>query len=377
VSLRPFFRLKAEATRVAESRECRKERLVASGFRQEEGSVKSRERRGSDSWLPAFQPEELTLNTETTSGHQGDQNMKRWKLAALVAALMFAAAAGAALLPVAHGQTRVLKAQSPVAVQLHTGGSRIGISIRDVEDGDAKDAKGGTGVVVEEVVTESPAGKAGMRKGDVIVEFDGERVRSVRQLTRLVQETPSGRTVQAALLREGQPTTVSITPREGNRFNGEKFDDLADLARDYRFRVAPRPPVPPAPPAAAAPLAPPVPPSAWGFDEFFGRATSSRLGITVDSLSSQLAEYFGTKDGVLVTSVTDGSAASKAGLKAGDVITSINGSSVSAPSDVRRRILDMNDGDEFTLAVMRDRKSLTLKGKAERQERRRTVRSIL
>ena len=80
---------------------------------------------------------------------------------------------------------------------------------------------------------------------------------------------------------------------------------------------------------------------------------------------------------MLVTSVTDGSAASKAGLKAGDVITSINGSSVSAPSDVRRRILDMNDGDEFTLAVMRDRKALTLKGKAERQERRRTVRSIL
>jgi serine protease Do len=303
--------------------------------------------------------------------------MKRWKLAALVAALMFAAAAGAALSPVAHGQTRVLKAQSPVKVQLLTGGSRIGVSIRDAEDTDAKNAKGGTGVVVEEVSTESPAEKAGIRKGDVIVEFDGERVRSVRQLTRLVQETPPGRTVQAALLREGQPTTVSITPREGNQFNVERFDDLADLARDYRFRVAPRPPVPPAPPAAAAQPAPPVPPSVWGFDEFFGRTTSSRLGITVDSMSSQLAEYFGTKDGVLVTSVTDGSAASKAGLKAGDVITSINGSSVSAPSDVRRRILDMNDGDEFTLAVMRDRKALTLKGKAERQERRRTVRSIL
>jgi serine protease Do len=308
--------------------------------------------------------------------NKGDQNMKRWKLAALVAALTFAAGAGAALAPVAHGQTRVQKAQSPVAVQLLAGGSRIGVSIREVDD-DAKSAKGGTGVVVEEVSTESPAEKAGIRKGDVIIEFDGERVRSVRQLTRLVQETPSGRTVEAALLREGQRTTVSITPSEGNQFNFEGFDDLG---RDYRFRVTPRPPVPPAPPAAAAPPTPPAPPSPpaiWGFDEFFGRTTNSRLGITVDSLSSQLAEYFGTKDGVLVTSVTDGSAASKAGLKAGDVITSVNGSSVSTPADVRRRILDMNDGDEFTLAVMRDRKALTLKGKAERVERRRTGRSIV
>jgi serine protease Do len=303
--------------------------------------------------------------------------MKRWKLVALVAALTFAAGAGAALAPVAHGQTRIMKAQSPVAVQLLTGGSRIGVSIRDVEDDAAKNAKGGTGVVVEEVSTESPAEKAGIRKGDFIIEFDGERVRSVRQLTRLVQETPSGRTVQAALLREGQRTTVSITPSEGNRFNFERFDDLVDLGRNYPFRVAPRPPVPPAPPAAAVPPATPAPPEIWGFDEFFGRTTNSRLGITVDSLSSQLAEYFGAKDGVLVTSVTDGSAASKAGLKAGDVITSVNGSSVSTPADVRRRILDMNDGDEFTLAVMRDRKAVTLKGKVERVERRRTVRSIV
>jgi serine protease Do len=198
-------------------------------------------------------------------------------------------------------------------------------------------------------------------------------VRSGRQLTRLVQETPSGHTVPVVLLRDGQRTTVSVTPRDGSRDGFERFDDLADLGRDFRFSMAPRPPGRPAKPA---PPAPPAPPSPWGFDEFFGR-TSSRLGITVDSLSSQLAEYFGTKEGVLVTSVYDESAAAKAGLKAGDVITSFNGSPVATPADVRRRIQDLNDGDEFTIAVMRDRKPLTLKGKAERSERRRTVRSIV
>src|SRR4029450_12132378 len=83
------------------------------------------------------------------------------------------------------------------------------------------------------------------------------------------------------------------------------------------------------------------------------------------------------KDGVLVSSVSDDSAAAKAGLKAGDVITNFNGSAVTDAQDLRRRIQNLNDGDEFTVTVMRDRKPVTLKGKAERPERRRTYRTIL
>jgi serine protease Do len=264
----------------------------------------------------------------------------------------------------------VARAPKQRAVEIFAGGSRIGVSIRDVETGDAKAAKGITGgVVVEDVSTESPAEKAGIRKGDVIVEFDGERVRGARQLTRLVQETPAGRAVQVALLRDGQRTTVTVTPDEGRGFSFERFSELQDLARDLPSRIAPRPPAPPAAPV------PPNPPSVWKFDELLGR--SSYLGITVDPLSPQLAEYFGTKQGVLVSSVADNSAAAKAGIKAGDVITSVNGSTVDAPADVRRAVQALRDGDEFTVVVTRDRKSMTLKGKAERPERRRTSRTVI
>ena len=297
--------------------------------------------------------------------------MTTWKTAALGAALAVAAGIGAAVAPTAHGQTRVVRTQTPRALEIITGGSRIGVSIHDLEEGETKAVKGVTnGVIVDEVTAESAAEKAGIRKGDAIVEFDGERVRSARQLARLVQETPSGRTVQAAIVRDGQRSTVSITPRDSGAF---RFDRLADLAEleNFRYRVAPRPPDAPKPPAA------PVPPSVWNFDEFVGRS-STRLGMSVSSLSPQLAQYFGTKEGVLVSSVTDDSAAAKAGLKAGDVITSINGSAVSDPSEVRRRVTDLNDGDEFTVTVMRDKKPMTLKGKAERPERRRsTSRTIL
>jgi S1-C subfamily serine protease len=117
--------------------------------------------------------------------------MKVWRMAAMAAALLAAAGFWAALAPAAHGQAKIVRTQSP-KLEILRAGSRIGVSIRDLEEADKSTAKGATsGVVVEEVATESPAEKAGIRKGDVIVEFDGERVRSARQLTRLVQETRS------------------------------------------------------------------------------------------------------------------------------------------------------------------------------------------
>jgi serine protease Do len=296
--------------------------------------------------------------------------MKTWKTVAVIAVAVTAVAIGAALAPPIQGQTRVTPKVR--AHEMISGGSRIGVSIRDVEESDSKTAKEvAAGVIVEDVATESPAEKAGIRKGDAIVEFDGERVRSVRQLTRVVGETPSGRTVSAVLLREGQKTTVSITPRDDGRFSFSGFDDLADLSPEFSFRLAPKvtPPTPPTPPR------PPNPPMVWDFDGLLGR--SSRLGISIEALSAQLAEYFGTKEGVLVSSVTDNSAAAKAGIKAGDVITSFNGSTINDPQDLRHRIQSLNDGDEFTAIVMRDRKPVTLKGKAESPQRRRISRTIV
>ena len=132
-------------------------------------------------------------------------------------------------------------------------------------------------------------------------------------------------------------------------------------------RLVRPPPVPPVPPT------PPMFPDIEGFVWRSG----NNLGITVGDLPDQLADYFGTKDGVLVTSVTDSSAASKAGLKAGDVITSLNGVPVTEPSDLRRRVQRLQDGDELTMGVVRDKKTLTLKGKMETPRSRRTYRSLI
>jgi len=297
--------------------------------------------------------------------------MKAWKWAALVAALVTAAGLGAASAPPASGQSTRVVAQ-PRAIEILGGrGSQIGVSVRDVEDNDVKTGKlpATAGVVIEEVADDSPAATAGLRKGDIVVELDGERVRSVRQFARLVQETPPGRKIQASLVRDGQRVTVTVEPRESSAFNlfgtGDNARVLRDFGRQFDFAVPPTPP--------ARPI-PPDPPAFPDIPRFASRPGSS-LGLTVGDLSNQLAEYFGTKDGVLVTSVFDDSAAAKAGIKAGDVITSFNGAQVSDPSDLRRRIQRLQNGDEFTAEVVRDKKPLTLKGKVEAARNRRTYRS--
>jgi serine protease Do len=304
--------------------------------------------------------------------------MSLWKGAALAAALTAAVGIGAAVLPPSHAQTSTRV--TPKAVQILSGrGSQIGVTIRDVEESDAKTGKlaATSGVVIEEVSEDSPAAKAGLKKGDVVVEFDGERVRSVRQFTRLVQETPAGRKIQTSVMRDGQKVNLSVEPREGGSFSyfgdGDKLSVLRDFAGDFPFAVPA--PAKPAPPATPMPPKPPLP-AFPDFDTFVWRSGNS-LGITVGDLSDQLAQYFGTKDGVLVTSVADNSAAAKAGIKAGDVITSFNGTEVTSPSDLRRRIQGLQDGDEFTVGIVRDKKATTLKGKAETLRPRRTTRTII
>jgi serine protease Do len=281
--------------------------------------------------------------------------------------LVATAIAGAVTLsPAAYGQAAHWKVDSAdwdllaeQAVSVFRGsGGRIGVTVRDLSEEDIKGGKS-AGVAIDEIESDSPAAKAGFKAGDVVVEFDGERVRSSRQFARLVQETAPGRSISAAVMRDGQRVTLNVAPREASAFH------IMDRPNDFTV-VRPKVVMP-------KPMLPDVdvlPKIATVFG-------SGRLGITVDDLSPQLAEYFGTKDGVLVKSVNDGSAASKAGLKAGDVITSIDGESVTSAEELRRRSAQLDSGDEFTLGVVRDKKTLSLKGKIETSSRRPRTRTIL
>ena len=247
-------------------------------------------------------------------------------------------------------------------------GAQIGVTVTDAASDDAKQAK--AGVMVETVTPGGPADKAGVKAGDAITEFDGERVRSVMQFSRLVRETAAGHAVPVTLSRGGQKVTVTMTP-EGRTAS----DDFPFTYMDVpRVSPTPRPPAPPALPRVARPFD--DLPSLSMLRRFGG---GGRLGITIESIDDQLAGYFGVKEGALVKSVLDGSSAQKAGLKAGDVITAINGTKVYDTSDVNRALDRVEANGELTIEVMRERKPQTLKGKLEISETRNRarVRTIL
>jgi S1-C subfamily serine protease len=106
-----------------------------------------------------------------------------------------------------------------------------------------------------------------------------------------------------------------------------------------------------------------------------GRGARGRLGVQVDRLTPQLQHYFGAPDGgVLVADVSAGSAAEKAGLKAGDVITAVNGTSIRDAGSLVEELREAGGGREVELKIVRDRKVTTLKATLEADAPRRTPR---
>ena len=254
--------------------------------------------------------------------------------------------------PSAYGQRAERPEQGSRALTVLAGrGAEIGVSIRDIESSD-KSTPGG--VVVEEVRKDSPADKAGLKQADVIVEFDGEHVRSARQFTRQVQETVPGRIVKATVVRDGQKKDVQLTPDDrGDGMSvlseGNMREYLGNLDRGFG-RLGDRL-------------------QNFNFDNFSFALplidARGRLGVTVEELTPQLATYFGARDGVLIASVSDDSPASRAGLKAGDVITKVNNEQVGSREELTRLLREVKDGGDVTLGIVREKKESTVTVKLE------------
>jgi serine protease Do len=260
---------------------------------------------------------------------------------AAAAALAVAALAVAALVAPAawaQGPGRVVRPGiDPFLLQ--APGSEIGVSVRELRSDEVSAARP-EGVFVQEVREDSPAARAGVRMGDVVVAFDGERVRSVRQFTRLVRETPPGRAVKTTVVRDGAQQTLDITPQDSRQGLV-----LPDIGREIErgMRAMPRD---------------------FDFDfdvDLPASGAQRRLGVTLTPLGDQLAAYFGAKEGVLVSAVEADSPAARAGVRAGDIITAIAGRAVRTPSDVTSAIRNASPDAAVEMRLLREKKELTVK----------------
>lgn len=172
----------------------------------------------------------------------------------------------------------------------------IGVTVQAVtpEMANALGLKDREGALVGDLAEQGPAETGGIRRGDVILSFDGKRIKTVADLPVLVADTPVGKTVPVKALRGGKELDVKLTVRE---------------LKDERAGTK-------AAPAKAAPA-------------------KASLGIRVTNITPQAQRDFGVKDkvGVVVVEVQPDSSADNAGIQAGDVVRQVNRKPVSDVKD--------------------------------------------
>ena len=225
------------------------------------------------------------------------------------------------------GQRQPSSPPSVLPVNPLRAGSYLGLGIQEITSDRAKtlNLKEEAGVEITKVTPGSPADKAGLKSGDVILFYNDTKVDGIEQMSRLVRETPVGREVKLDVIRNGAAQIV--TARTGQHAaNAWVLPD----ARAFRLPD--------------------------GVKTIQGMR-SPLLGVDAEALDGQLAQYFGVKDGVLVRMVARGSVAEKAGIKAGDVIVKVDDAKVTTPAEISTQ-LRVLAGKSIPLSVVRDRREL-------------------
>ena len=227
-----------------------------------------------------------------------------------------------------------------------SGGSYLGVGVVDVDSERAKalKLKEDRGVEVSSVTEGGPADKAGIKQGDVVLEYNGQPVEGMTQFQRLVHETPAGRQVKVEVWRNGAALTLTATVETRKGFSLESPEmDINIFGNPPTFDMGSMPAVHP-----------------FDMSNFVNIMPSRRLGIEGEGLGEepQFAEFLGVKEGVLVKSVVKNSAAEKAGIKAGDVITRIGDTKVNNSHDITGTLRANHQNQTFTVTVVRNKKEM-------------------
>ena len=215
------------------------------------------------------------------------------------------------------------------------------------------------GVAVEKVIEGSPAASGGLQNGDVIVRFNGEEVTSVRKLTRLIGDVAPDHQAKVTVLRGGSEREVTVTmgKRPMPKFEEGNFE----LGRPGAL-ISPR----------DVPDLMTLPPDGGRFGMLREFRERRQIGVNITPLTKQLAAHFGVAGGVLITTVHPDSPAAKAGLKAGDIITAVDGKDVAGETDIVRLIGEKKEGEvELTINRAGNRQTVRVTPQPMKEDYRR------
>jgi serine protease Do len=233
----------------------------------------------------------------------------------------------------------------------------LGVDVRDVNPDQVatlklKDARGAEIILVDH---DAPAGKAGLREHDVVLQMNGQAIEGRDQIRRMLHDSPPGKTITLVISRDGQQssiTTQMATQEEVERQASEQHlpvpDPQATLSDNADSNSSPG--------SGSSGIA-------MRGNSFIGTMlmNPSYTGAMLEKMSTQQATYFGVSSGsgLLVRTVVPNSPAAIAGLQACDVIVRANEKPVSSTNEWAKAIKNSH-GKSLTIVVLRDKKEQTL-----------------
>jgi len=283
------------------------------------------------------------------------------KLAMQIGVALAAMTAGASVSFASSGTA--LGAQNALLAEAgaHGGGSSasgyLGVDLRDISQEELsslklKDAHGAEIVMVDH---DAPAGKAGLRERDVVLQMNGMAIATKDQISRMLRECSPGRIITLLISRDGQQMTVTAQMSSHEEVDREAWEHHV-IAPDLDFDAG-------AADSRSTAAVPPPSPQVHGGNSFIGSIlmSSPNTGAMMEKMPAQLAGYFGASagHGLLVSSVKPDSPAALAGMRAGDVVVRADGKPVASTNDWTKAIKSAK-GKPVAVVVLRDKKEQTL-----------------
>jgi membrane-associated protease RseP (regulator of RpoE activity) len=231
--------------------------------------------------------------------------------------------------------TRVVSGEPSVKEKMKKPGW-IGVMIQNVDKKIEKKEKldSDEGAYVKEVIDDSPADSAGLKEGDVIVEFGGKKIFDSDDLSKAVRKTQPGVKVSVVIVRDGEKKNILLTVGKNKEVKHQRMSVIPNVPN---VRV------------------------------FVG---NDLLGLKLLTLNEQLGEYFGApnSEGVLVEEVEKESIGEKAGFKAGDVIVRVGKKAVREAEKIKRELQKYDEGDKVEFELLRKGTKKVLNVEVEEEE---------
>jgi len=287
-------------------------------------------------------------------GTEGEEKMKHFlrPYRNLGLMMLLGLAALAAMAP--HGA----RAQGKELVQLLAGDSPLllgttsqgylGVDVADVDQEKAQGLKlkEVRGALITLIDHDAPAGKIGLKVNDVVLQLNGQNVEGAEQLRRMLREIPAGRKVSIEISRDGNVQTLAVELADRRVMEHDVWNKIGSggdlFAQGSGMGILSG--------GGDAPMP--------GFHmPSFG--SSLNVGALVEPLTSQMAEYLGVSNGLMVKQVAHKSEAAAAGLKAFDVILKVGSDAIVTTADWDRA-LRSNAGKPVQVTILRDKKQQTL-----------------